>query len=563
MLKSRGHITSYRIPARLAPWPAAILILATSLVAESQPASPEKPTAETQGGFTRRVRGLIHHDQTWSGRILIVDDTQISGAVVEVEPGTEILFGGTEPGRNPILTVGSADEKSGEIRLAHDEMRPISFGVADHAQPGAIVVYLHPAPNDAKAAGRQLRWKGVRFSGVGFTRAGQPSDTTDTSPHVPALTMHCAESGTAIELQDCRFADAGGVLILAGADSQIKIAGCELATTDAMSLSIRRTARPDFAGKVEIRGNEFNSGLMLDGVYGEIAGNTIAGDSASLLVTNRIGNGSQIDDNLLFRRCAARPGTYALSVNSTASTVTNNIIIGAETCVLTGPRDMAGNIIMAEPRAAHAIDLPRSRFLVASLPQGARFEQNYLIGPAGAMLAPWPSRSPGADPGPEPRRTIIQNNVFDGVNDSTWAIEFDAAGRPVPIAIENNLFVRLENIAINKTGGTIDGFTAGFNAFSPPPRRIYDRFDSIEVGPGRSDRILNSMSNLGIAISAETDDQEWKAQRLARQAELLQNKDRAGLRKHITELYRPRKNSPLIGAGKPTTGRSNIGPGRP
>ncbi|MBX3395935.1 MAG: right-handed parallel beta-helix repeat-containing protein [Phycisphaerae bacterium] len=561
MQYSRRRKSLFRNRAQLALLPLAMFILSNPLVTATQPNSPEKPATNDRDGSARRIRGLIHQDQTWSGRILIIGDTQIIGAVVDIEPGTEILFAGAEPGHNPVLTVGSAEEKHGSIRLAPDEARPVYFGVAEHAQPGAIIVYLPPPPPNDSAAGSRFRWRGVRFTGVGFERADRKGATKTASQRVPAITVNCAENGTTVELDDCRFTDGSGVLIRAGADSRIKITDCELAAVDATSLTISRTARPDFAGKIDIRDNNLNSGIMLDGVNGEIVGNTIAGDSASLLITSRIGTGSRIEDNLLNRRCAATPGTYALSVNSPASTITNNIIIGAETCVLAGPRTMMGNIIMAQPPAAHSFDQPRSRKLVASLPQGARFEKNYLIGPTGAMLAPWPMRSPGADSEPERRRTTIKNNVFDGAGNTAWAVELDAAGRPVPIAIENNLFMRLENIVINKSGGPIDDFTAGFNAFYPPPRRKYDRFDPAETEPGNGDHAFKSIMDLGLANRTESDDREFRANELARQAKLLQDNDRAGFRRHIVERYRPGKNSPLMGAGRPGSGSANIGPG--
>ncbi len=518
------------------------LVSASQLIA--QPIGDVSKSPPHDQDVVRRVRGIIDHDERWTGRVLITDETTILGATVTIEAGAIVEFAVADQARRPVLNVEPRDDRAGRLEFEATADLPATIRTRDGALPGWIVVRVARSAPGERLPG--LAWRHVRFIGLGGVR--------DFDLKTPAIRIDCDGETGGVRLTDCIFEDCGPVEIDAGADANVLFADNRThQTREGFALRMAGgdsppgNDRPGAGRRIEIRGNRLDAAVNVAAGPAEIRGNLMIGKRVGLYVDRGLVREVRITGNFVRNTSPPMAASTCLDIGSGAI-VEGNILRGGQACVANGPRVMRGNVIIG---GADAVGLPapgrQTRELVGALPSGAIFERNILIGPATTMMLPQP-RADRGDGGP----VRIVHNVFDGGRSNERALVFeDSRASDVQIIIENNLFLRTPRLLVD-LGARSRLVRAGSNAAAPTPQRLFE-----DLRPrGRSE--ADDPARRPLALICPVDEL-----RLTKpdgpdidgiERELIAGKITvAAAIERIRAAYAPLPGSPLIGAGHSQT----------
>lgn len=537
--------------------PAAVFaIAALMLVAANAPAQPE-------AARTRRLRGIIDRDETWSGHIIITDDLDILGATVTVRPGTLIEFAHAVPGSHPALTVGSEHRQRGELILLSSSNAPITFRTRPGTNPGRIRVYVRnrtlgaaapsaptgrPSPPPNKPAG--ITWRHVRCEHLGSPRGRNPiADKAGLGE--PGVAFHFVGPSHSLEIAECSFDNSTHIEIRVEDQPRLVIRNNRFRRAkERVWLAIRGSNVEVREGSIDVAENHLDAAILADGVSTRVRGNVVIGRDAAIVIRNDPSIATRIVGNYVHNTTKKDDGRYCLHSENPGAQIKDNILRGGTTCVLQGARRMSGNVLIGEPNLSnrHA-RRSRTHQLVAALPAGARFERNLLLGPAHALLVPQPLLI-HSEPDARALTTRIRHNVFDGLHESTRAIRVNPPGHfPSRIVLVNNLFLRVASIVHSDRKASPCLTYADYNAYAPPPLRTFDRIEVPGIArgqPGWSARDVAGASVADLALTGPLPDRvpDFDADLEAGRRTIAQ------IREALFNRYQPRPGSPLIGAGR-------------
>ena len=526
----------------------------------------------------QRLRGIIDRDQTWSGHVIITDDLQILGATVRVQPGTLVEFAQAVLGGHPTLTVGSEHRDRGELILLSTSKRPITFRSRPDTNPGRLTVYLRgrmvsalaptnklgqaPAPPERRPA--DLTWRHVRFERLGYPHRSRRG-AENARRHEPAVTINLIGTSHTVKILDCDFDASTRVRIRADDDCRITIDGNHFRDcAERVALEIDGTSIKKSAGAVTVSKNRLAAVLSLMSVPALIRDNILIGRRASMVVRDPTDRPCEVIGNYIHNSTKDDDGRYCFDTDAPETIIRNNIFRGGTACVLNGSRKMHGNVFIGAPDlASQLVKKSRTHQLVGALPASSIFSYNLLIGPAHALLIPHPVRSK-ARQGSEVRPTRIERNVFDGLGDSHRAIHINPIGRlDAQLYIAGNLFLRVPTLIYDESPTNATVVYTDANAFTLPPDRAFGKVTvgNIKRGEtGWSSRDIHRKDVAGFGLSATPPSHlpDFDADLQSGNVSI------AHLRQRLFERYRPRPDSPLVGAGPLHDGkRQSIGPLEP
>jgi hypothetical protein len=513
----------------------------------------------------QRVRGVIDHDQTWSGQVLLTGDVTIDGATVTVAAGTTIEFAEGFPNVHPTLTIGAPVHRGGRLDLQSTAERPITIRTHEGTNAGRIIVYVRgerpsiTAPNVPAEipgkAGSALNWRHVRFEDLGYV---VPSAAVKGRFNrvEPALKVHILESDTTLEVSNCVFEKTGSLRIDAGAKARIMVMSNQFtAPKDRVAIDLSVDALANDTGTAQISANRATAAIRIRAPAAQISRNLLIGVDACVIAEDGPAGNLRITDNYIHNTTRDDDGRYGLNCERPDALIDGNIIRGGTTCVLSGSRRFSNNVLIAQPvLASRVVRHAQTHQLVAALPAGAIFEQNLLIGPAYSMLIPQMMPAPSAASPNAP--TLIRNNTFDGLDESTRAIHVNPVDRAAAtIRIENNLFLRISALVYDETRSGRTVLYADYNAAAPVPRRAFDQTivaglkEGQEGWAGHDLRFKNigEMRLTAIPQHPADFDADLQSGRLTI----------AAIREKLFAAYRPLPDSPLIGAGRADSGEAS------
>lgn len=535
-------------------------------------AAPVRTVAEHgPADRVRRVRGVIDKNQFWSGTIVITDDLTIDEATVTVDAGTVVEFAVSRPNHEPVLTIGGPDTTRGEMRILASADRPVVFRTRPGTHAGRLVVNVRsriesPAPNrrhptTVPGAIRRLAnvtWKHVRFENLGVVQSRRLLGK-EVAVARPCLTFHVLGGAHTLSLAHCVFDGSTRVGISAADGAHITLTENRFTNPrERLGLDVAGTPGQPPPGEIVIDGNTLPVAIRVSDAPVRLTGNRLIGDEAALIVTGAA-RPVRIDGNYIHNTTKDDDGRYCLTCENPEARIEDNILRGGTACVLDGSRHMSGNVLIAAPSLNSTVSRgAKTHQLVSTLPDGALFEQNLMLGPAFALLGPEPSTSPRSDSTqPNTSGVRIRHNLFDGFAASHRAIHLGRPGRIAgAVEISDNVFLRLDTIVfIENPAQRRAALRLVTNAAAPEPTHVIAR-----VGAhGPDDRtgmpvVAQDVASLyleGIPPSRvpDFDDDLRSGKMTVRQ-----------LRLRLFASYRPRAGSPLIGAGQT---RSTLGPTEP
>lgn len=539
-------------------------------------------TARQPEPSATRLRGIIDQDQEWSGLILITDDLLIRDATVTIAPGTTVEFAQKIPGHHPTLTVGAADGAGGDLRLQGTQDRPITFRTRQGTHPGRLVINVRsrilPTPRAGPKAIEPTQierlpgdaaWQHVRFERLGHVRPSRQDASLVRVP-VPAVTFNVVGAPHTLGVVNCTFDGTTRMLVRAADGARITIVGNRYERPlERTSLELFGHQGAAVTGPVAIARNTLAAGLRLHSAPATVSGNILIGLDASITIEDDDSNQTRITGNYVHNTTQEDDGRYCLQCGNANAAIERNIFRGGTTCVWTGSRRMAGNIIIAAPRlAGQYIKNSHTHQLVQALPAGATFEGNVLLGPAYSLLIPQPL--PAAQPmDPAAGPTVIRNNLFDGLSKSSRAIHLNPLGRPrIRIAVMNNLFLRIPTLIYDEAQTDTTLTYADYNAVAPIAPRAFDRVEIKALSRGQPgwaahDVECRDVTSLRLTAPADLFLFDYDAE--LRSGELAIER----LWKRLMDAARPLPHSPLVKAGRPQPGagradsRPSIGPCEP
>ncbi len=530
------------------------------------PAAAAGPPDDDAPKQVRRLRGIIDQDDTWAGHVIITGDLQVFGATVTIRAGALVEFADAATDGGPTLTVGSPKADGGALRIMATPKEPVTFRTRSGTRPGRIIVYLHnrrvasprttgdikEAPIRATSQPATLTWRHIRFEQLGGVL------------NAPAITIDLLGTSQNATITDCELTQSARLLIKAGDRATVTISNNRFRKgRSRVALEVLSDTTQGKPAAVSLAQNNLTAAILVDGPSAKIQGNTLVGINASIVVRGDASPQTVIEGNYVHNTTTNDDGRYCLSTENPDARIENNILRGGSVCVLHGSRRMAGNVIIAAPRIDRIDAKPTpTRELVASLPHGARFERNILLGPAHSMLVPQPA---GSRPDRKVADTIIhvRHNTFDGFGTTTRAIHLNPAGRlPARVSVAHNLFLRVRSLVFDESRTRQTLNHADHNAYAPPPLRLFDRAAVVGVRQGQpgwsaSDIERQTPTQLGLPPALR------RLPKANDDGLLSGTKAITALRAEYEALYRPEDDSPLadvrgsqqIGAIPPDHGR--------
>ncbi len=542
---------------------ALIAILATPLrtIAEDGPADR-----------VRRIRGVIDTNQIWSGTIVITDDVTIDEATVTVDAGTIVEFAVSRPGHDPVLTIGGPDTARGEMKLLASPDRPVVFRTRPGTHAGRLVVNVRPRietpapesrhPTTLPAATRRpanVHWEHTRFENLGVVQSRRLLGKAVTVAR-PCLTFHVLGGAHTLSLAHCNFVGSTRVGISAADGARITLTENRFTNPrERLGLDVAGTPGQPPPGEVVIARNTLPVAIRVSDAPVRLTGNRLIGDEAALIVTGTAGP-VRIDGNYIHNTTKDDDGSYCLNCQDPEADIEDNILRGGTACVLNGSRHMSGNVLIGAASLSSTVSRgAKTHQLVATLPDGALFERNLLLGPAYALLGPEPSTAPTSQSAQPPKMpgVRIRHNLFDGFAASHRAIHLGRPGRiTTAVEISGNVFLRLDTIVfVENTTPRRAVLRLVANAAAPAPAHVIarvgargpdDRTGLSVVAPEVASLYLEGLPPSRVP---DFDDDVLSGRMTVRE-----------LRLRLFASYRPRAGSPLIGAGDT---RSTLGPTEP
>jgi len=538
----------------------------------------------TQPEEVRRLRGIIDKDETWSGTILITDNLNIVGAKVRVNPGTVIEFSGGNPNRRPILTVGAEPSPTnlesgggnsgmaaGRLEMEGTADRPIVVRTAAGSGSGRIIVIVRNILMPARLeAGKivqsapatpepdRLDWKYVRFERLGNMERRREM-SRDVDFWQPSVQILIRKGGQQVVLENCEFRDSAHLLVQPDDGCEALIRACSFdKAADPSSVKIQALDETIAARSIDFVEN-FAAGMITLGAGPcQAAQNRLIGPSAGIAVRPDSTGDISVVSNYVHCTDDSDKGRYVLTVERPDAIVRDNVLIGGAYVVHQGAFQMSGNVLVAAPRLTTGKGgKARTHRLVASLPPGAVFEKNILIGPALALVGPQRVRrresgSHGDTASPPP--VIIRQNVLDGLDNQSRVLQLSLP-RQVGGSVElfDNLVLR-SGAMVADSNSKSDGLVfADYNAIIGGPDTLFQRatvagLNAGEEGWSKHDQRFDSA---GAARLVAVPDAPFDFD----EAILSGTMTVGDARRRFFDSYRMREDSPLIGAGRPVNGR--------
>ncbi len=537
-----------------------------------------------------RLRGLIDRDQRWSGTVLITDDLTIQDATVTVAAGTVVEFAVKTPGHFPTLTVGTAEQAGGDLRVEGAAERPVVFRTRPDTNPGRLVVNVRsrPAPRRLGAGGvigepsppqpNEAVWAHVRFEGLGGAggrsgggAAGERPIGGRRAAAAPAVLFHAVGGPHTLSLVGCTFTDCGRLTIRAGDGAAVAVVGNRFVDPRervAVEVFGRAGERP--VEQLQLTRNIAPAALHVRGAPSRILDNLLIGRDAAIVIEEDDSARTRIAGNCVHNTTPDDDGRYALNCGNPDAAIEGNLLRGGTACVWSGSRRMSGNVLIgAGGLASRYVKNARTHQLVQSLPDGAVFEGNLLLGPAYSLVAAQPAvsaRAAGDGAG-----IVLRHNVFDGLDATNRAVHVGTAGRPgVPVAVEANLFLRLPVLVYDESRGSAPPVRLEGNAAAPPPQTTGP---AAEAGSqpsrvGADPAAPDGGQTAGLAVPAADPgalrlEGELPAAVADFDEELLSGRSSVeAVCRRLRSLYRPRPDSPLRRGGStsaPATAAALIG----
>ncbi|MFH1418084.1 MAG: hypothetical protein ABII12_07370 [Planctomycetota bacterium] len=520
-----------------------------------------QPTADDGG--VRRLSGIVDEDQTWAGRVVITGDLTIEGATVAVEAGTVIEFAEARQSGHPLLFVGSADGSSGQLDLHGSADRPIIVRTRDQTNRGRVVVNVRSRIVTERSAEsgkfqvqppvirpNDIAWRHVRFENLGYVRAPRRASQTAKVAE-PAVRFNVIGDAHKLSISHCVFEACTRLEVRAADQAEITVANNRfLREAERVTVDIRGDGGRKPARLLNVAGNISSCAFTIGGASAQVSENILIGLEACLVTAEGEAAETVVAGNYIHNTTTEDDGRYCVDCRNAETRFTDNIVRGGTACVLNGSRRMAGNVFIGAGhlRSRH-VKIARTHQLVQTLPAGAAFEDNLLIGPAYSLLMPQPSvgrRETGGAEGP----TLIRHNVFDGFSDSNRAIHLNTLGREWgAVAVWNNVFLRVGTLIYSegKTGDTLR--YADFNAAAPTPRKAFDNVQVPGIKQGTEgwaghNLVLNEVAALRLQGIPDAPLPDYDGDLLAGKLTITQ------LRRSLFDAYRPTADCPLRGAGR-------------
>ncbi len=532
------------------------LNMATAVVNADEPAA------------VRRIRGILDRDETWSGHILLTGNTRIENCTIRVEPGTLIEFACPDCDEPPVLSIGfdPADPEesfAARLELTGTPERPVTVRSHPRSRRGQIVWFARsPERANLPAQPPPQSWKHVRFESLGGEKTGNGSAS--------ALLLRAFADGDepGVLLADCEFQACAPVDVQFGGDGRVQLERCRFTRTsgtialciggESAGRPLRATGDPPDRGRVQLRDCRFDALLHARRSSLMLTGNRFDGNHAGVCLDAGVSADSAIRGNLVHNRAPGPESRFAFSSSAADVTVEENIFVGAAHSVYHGTRRMRGNVFVASGAldAGAAAEMP----LIASLPPGAVFEHNLLIGPARTLLVAQPAMDATTMPG---ALIHVRNNTFDGQSRTPRGIHLNAPGRPSAfVGIENNLFLRVaEPVHVERPHGEKVALCAA-NAWAPSRGREreawvpYQRDEKTDEPAGASGPVsvsFESLADLKLNGGEQPASPEWLTAAMAKNMPIDE------MRRRLMAPYRPRPHSPLLGAATSTDASRCIG----
>lgn len=550
------------------------LVLSLALIGSAVAAPPDE---------VRRLRGIIDKDETWSGTVLITDNLSIVGATVRVSPGTVIEFAGGNPSRRPVLTVGAEPNPirregngnleslvaTGRLEMQGTADRPIIVRTAEKSGAGRIAVTVRNVTMPAKLeAGKiaqsapatqeadRLQWRHVRFERLGHMERRREM-SRDVEFWQPCVQILIRKGRQEASLENCAFRECAHLLVVSDEECDVSIRGCRFENpTDPSSVKLLSLDENTTAKSIRFVDNFVAGMLTLSAGPCEAINNRFIGHTAGIAVRPESTGAITLDSNYVHCTDEGDKDRYVLTVERPDAVVQNNVLIGGAYVVYQGSRRMSGNVLVAAQRLSNDKGgKARTRRLVRSLPAGSIFEDNVLIGPALALIGPQrPLRPERGAPNEANKATVVRHNVLDGFDGQTRALQLGLP-RADGGAVEfyDNLVYRCGPMVADSTIKS-DGIAfADYNAIVAGPEKLFQGavvagLRAGEEGWSKHDQRFDAADGAGLVPVPESPIE-------IDQAIISSSLTVADARRRITESYRVRRDSPLVGAGRPVGGR--------
>lgn len=530
----------------------AAFVCAAGGVAMGQPAA--EPSA-------LRVNGIIDQNQTWSGLVLLTGDVEIAGATITIEPGTIIEFARATTTRTPVLIVGSARTTGGELKIKATAGAPVIFRAKPDETPGRIVVNIRNRIVPGRMAAdpsqgiipptiepNDVTWRHVRFVGLGNARE-RGGETMRTTVHEAALTFNVTGGPHMFRIANCEFEGCTRVSVRGGDAAKLSIESNRFsAGKDRIALEVQGNLSGDAAEYIFAKANTADAAFSFGGAATTASDNILIGEYVCLVVDQDAASPTRIVGNYIHNTAVKDDGRYCLDCRVPSASIERNVIRGATTCVMNGSHLMRENVFIGTLLRSDAVKNARTHFFVHSLPPGAVFEWNLLLGPAYSMLAPQAGPSKAAAP-PQPRPTIVRHNLFDGFDEARRVIHLNPlGGGGGKVAIYNNVFLRATTLVYDEAR-TLDSLIyLDHNAAAPKSSKAYDSvavgaIEQGKLGFGGADVVVENPAQLRLRdlprrVPQDVDDA------------ILGGKMRVeSWRTSLFAVYAPLAGSPLVNAG--------------
>ncbi len=547
--RSKGRMTKRRARRRTRLVCAlALLCSAVTVHGESDAPPPD----------ALRVRGIVDRDTLWSGHVLITDDTNVLGATLTIAAGTVIEFAAA-PSKTtgPTLTIGSEAALPGWLTVTSTHDRPIVIRTREGRPNGAMVIHARTLERRRRAPGEETEGAGLNLTNVTFEGLGDANR--------PSVEILLRDPSGLVVFDRCLLSRCGRLRVVQIAEASVDLSRNRItAPTGATALELvsgASQAAPNAAGnatkdrpaaqlvpELRVRENHLAGQLRLAGVAAEVQSNLLIGGDAAVVIEGRAGGTCVVRENFVHQasRRSSR-GSASLDCADPSVHVVGNLLWSGDEVVSRGSQNMSQNVLIAPA------DSPRedgrtapARAVVAYLPDGARFEENLLIGPASTLLgvggrgaslaglAPSEASSPDAP-------SVIRRNTFDGGRIGSRGI---ALASSAPCEVSENLFLETRPAVVDETLGAARVRLLDYNARGEPADRAYRKVRPADGTP-------HGEHDVTLADATGRNRRELDATLREIESDLLAEKlDVPGALRRLRALYAPSAGSPLVGGGR-------------